>query len=171
MNKLLIFLFVLVLNLNLWAGYTDLSGKIAARFSEKTKQEDGMQVGCMGGSMMGDIRVISLLAQGEVELTLLQLRALIIKHCEQFTSMVNEDLAIRPYLHEYPFTIRNIEFFYIFQGRKGQKIKTPYVEGAVVNEGKIIYTIYDEKGKVIKPKISELYDDAYKIARGSRSNK
>lgn len=160
MRKILVLLFAFILNSHLWAGYTDLPGKVAALFAKQVRKEDGLHVACVGGAMMGDIQMISLCAQAEIKLTLPEFRGLIVKECQQFVAMVNENIAIRPYLHDYPFTSHNIEIMYLFQASKGGKIKFPYASGAMLFDGKIVYTFYDENEKSIKPEISETYEEA-----------
>lgn len=87
--------------------------KMAHEITEKTaKKLDEQKKLCLigtGGGMMHDIQMMAMSFNYYQEIDLKTARELIICAINEYLLEINNNKEIRPYLHEYPFTAKNIE--------------------------------------------------------------
>ena len=87
--------------------------KIADSITEKTAKELKVQKNlCLvgtGGQMMHDIQMMAMSFFYYQEVDLKTARELIVYAIDKYLDEINSNKEIRPYLHEYPFTVKNVE--------------------------------------------------------------
>lgn len=98
--------------------YETLADKVTDKTAFKLKKEKGLHLFGIGGQMMGDIQLMSMSFQFFQELTLQEARKLLVSTIQEYLSEINSDKELRPYLHSYPFTEKNITIKIFIQNRK-----------------------------------------------------
>jgi len=89
--------------------YEILGRKVRSQTAKQLRKEvDLIPAGTMG-QMMGDIQAMGLSFNYYNLLDLEEARDLLVYAAEVFLKNINENKKIRPYLHNYPFTPKNIE--------------------------------------------------------------
>ena len=87
--------------------------KLAHEITEKTAKELKMQKNLYligtGGQMMDDIQMMAMSFNYYQEVNLKTARELTIYVINEYLSAINSNKEVRPYLHEYPFTAKNVE--------------------------------------------------------------
>lgn len=138
--------------------------KIMNSFTKKMKKE-GLSLFASGGSMMGDIQVISLDYETCKSVNIEQARMLFIKEAEALLYQINSDHEIHPYLHDYPFTSRNIFLTIAFCKTDGNFADPPNIAYVMLRTHKdlVCYSIYDEQTERLETVYEEPYEEALKI--------
>lgn len=138
--------------------------KIMNSFTKKMKKEGLILVGS-GGSMMGDIQEINLDYETCQNVNVEQARMIFIKKTESLMYQINSDPEIRPYLHDYPFTSRNIFLEITFCKTDRDFVKPPNIAYVVLRTHKdlVSYSIYDDQTERLATVYEEPYEEALKI--------
>ena len=89
--------------------YEKIADKITNRTAEKLKKEKKLTLIGIGGRMMDDIQMMAMSFNYYQEVNLEQARELLIYVINEYLSDINNNQDVRPYLHEYPFTSKNVE--------------------------------------------------------------
>lgn len=89
--------------------YEKVADRITARTAKKLEKEKHLYLIGTGGGMMYDVRKMSMDFQFYHELDLKESRKLLVDVVEEYLREINNSEKIRPYLHNYPFTVKNIE--------------------------------------------------------------
>ena len=85
-------------------------------------------------------------------------RHLVIDCIDIYLKEINGSEEIRPYLHNYPFTVENIEI--IITGPDREKEDSLFIDSISVDKGEIVY--FAEKNKTLEMVLLETYDEALK---------
>ncbi len=96
--------------------YEKIADKITNRTAEKLKKEKKLILIGIGGRMMDDIQMMAMSFNYYQEVNLEQARELLICAINEYLSDINNNQYIRPYLHEYPFTSKNVEIMIFVYG-------------------------------------------------------
>lgn len=138
--------------------------KVMNSFNKKMKK-DKLHLFSSGGAMMDDIQQITLGYEAYKNLNVSDARILFIKKIEALLSEINSDLEIRPYLHDYPFTSRNIFFKISFCKDNGEFVDPPYIAYvSLINiKNRVYYSVYDQRTDMLKTVYEESYEEALKI--------
>lgn len=133
-------------------------------------QKEGFHAYMTGGGMMYDVEDISVGFESNRTPTLEEARVLYVRGVERLLNRVNQDLKIRPYLHNYPFTVADLtymlEFSYVVVDVSGSG---PIADVMCV-KGKVCYSVYDPANSSTMPVRTihrESYDEALRIVRES----
>lgn len=128
-------------------------------------KKEGFNLSSSGGAMMGDIQQITLDYEICLNLNVEEARILFIKHAEALLFQINNDLEIRRYLHNYPFTSRNIFFKLTFSTANGAFVDPPYIAFVTLDTKRnfVRYLVHDIKNDSLKTVYEEPYDDALRI--------
>ncbi len=91
-----------------------------------------------------------------------QARRLYVEVIEGYLCRYNGNEEIRPYLHDYPFTIANLKVTIGFQNEQRGRVSQEFV-ALIFNSSKnwIIYSAYDHE----QEKFIDLYEEPYETAR------
>ena len=102
--------------MNLPPDYEKIADKITNRTAEKLKKEKNLFLIGTGGQMMDDIQMMAMSFNYYHEVSLEQARELIIYAVNEYLSDINNNQEVRSYLHEYPFTAKNVEIMIFVYG-------------------------------------------------------
>lgn len=93
-------------------------------------------------------------------LNLEQARKLIIDCIEEFLTIINTDEEIRPYLKNFPFTIKNVKITIFFETSDGLSIYDPLIS-VTYNVGDTLHyaTFENEESVRYKTEITETYEE------------
>ena len=90
--------------------------KIINKTEKQLKKEKDLFMIGTGGQMMGDIQLARISFQYFHLVNLEEARALLVYTIQTFLKNINDNKEVRPYLHNYPFTTKNIEIkIFIYQ--------------------------------------------------------
>jgi len=89
--------------------YEKIADKITDKTGKKLKAQKNLYLAGTGGQMMDDIQMMAMSFDYYQEVDLKTARKLIVYATNEYLSAINNNTEIRPYLHEYPFTAKNIE--------------------------------------------------------------
>ena len=130
---------------------------------ELKKEKDLIPVGTMG-QMMGDIQAIGLSFQYFHLVNLEEARELLVDAIQVFLRNINENKKIRPYLHNYPFTTKNIEIIiWIYQPDRS-KPPLENLQCLSVENGILTYGLVAPSRSAPYPILhEETYEEALKI--------
>ena len=123
MNKLLIVacsFFLLSLKPITEIDTCDQVAKISSNVISKVKKK-GLRSSGTGASLRGGVENISIDFDKNELVNIPQARKLFIEIADIFIDTINQDKVIRPYLHDYPSTDRNIVLMISFKDNNGKR--------------------------------------------------
>ena len=164
MKKLTVFILLFIFSA-CHKSNSDLADVQLSRYAKKAYQEKGLVMEGSGGSMMTDIKELTLSFSSSDHLTLDETRKLVVQIIDEFLQQVNADKEICPRLHT-PFTAQNISLMIGFRNREHQRPPKEYIALAYTSDGKIYYSHWDsEKLESVKfcDHTQESINDAVKI--------
>lgn len=142
---ILIFLATILLtySCSLLEGNKDYVRKInrAQRAANASLKQQGYKRCATGGSCYGDLRLYAedYDAYHDQFATIDEARLFIVEKAEAYMKVVNEDKEVRPYLHNYPFTARNLQLSFYFRDKNYKLISESYISSVRVNTGRVFY--------------------------------
>ena len=144
--------------------YEVLADKVISQTARQLKKEkDLIPVGTMG-QMMGDIQAIGLSFQYFHLVNLEEARELLVNAIQVFLRNINENKKIRPYLHNYPFTTKNIEITIWIYKPGGSDPEQGSIECITLRRNKLIYRLTAPSKFAPWPVLhEETYEEALKI--------
>ncbi|HNA61539.1 MAG TPA: hypothetical protein PKW79_00475 [Rhabdochlamydiaceae bacterium] len=86
-----------------------LVDKITEKTAKKLKAEKNLYLVGTGGQMMHDIQMLAMSFDYYQLVDLNTARQLMVSTIKEYLLAVNNNTEIRPYLHKYPFTAKNLE--------------------------------------------------------------
>jgi hypothetical protein len=89
--------------------YVKLAHEITEKTAKKLKEQKNLYLAGTGGQMMDDIQMMAMSFDYYQEVDLKTARELIVHVINEYLSAINSNKEIKPYLHEYPFTAKNVE--------------------------------------------------------------
>ena len=149
--------------------YVKLSHKITNRTAKKLKQEKGLILIGTGGGMMNDIKMMMMGFNYYKVVDIDEARKLLIYCVEEYLNAINGDEKVRPYLHNYPFTAKNIQIDIYFKNPDGSKVAQGQINIAGADEGKMIYYIDSPEKYLLKRVREETYEEALKIVSSQKA--
>lgn len=172
MNKVFLFLFLFFQVACYSSDKVDLSYKIMNSYAAKQKKERNLRLSCIGGSWPTDIHVLDVDFDTNLYVDVPQARKLIVPCIKEFLDQINSDKQIRPYLHDYPSTVKNIGLGISFSNKKtGRCITYPYIAYVFTLKGKIYYNYYSnsEAWTPLEDAHEESYEEALRIVQENKS--
>ncbi len=150
--------------------YVKLSKKIFFDYARDVKREYNLNLSKVGGAMMHDVKQVFAGFTGVRSVTHEEARRLYVEVLEGFLDRYNSSEEIRPYLHDYPFGVSNIELMLSFVDEN--RGRPEYGKMALVFVGKdqtIYYETYNHQNKDFETLFSEPYTEAREIVMGEKS--
>src|SRR3989344_2061400 len=96
--------------------YEKIAHKITEKTAKKLEEEKKLYLVGTGRKMMNDIQAMDMSFYFYQEVDLKTARDLIVYVINEYLAAINNHKRIRPYLHEYPFTAKNVEIrIWIFE--------------------------------------------------------
>ena len=163
---------LLLLSSYLYADHATEGLRILNENSNEVKKKYDLITYGSGGAMMEDIEILDLRFNSVKKLTISEARKFYVNIIEELISKVNNDKKVRPYLHDYPFTRKNVDIMIVFYNSHNY-IKKNLVEENVALigmtiKGHIIYKIYDHTKDEYHDLVTiheESYEEALKIVQ------
>ena len=105
------------------------------------------------------------------ELSLVEARELVVKASEEYLKAINSSKRVRPYLKNYPFTIKNVEVDIYSLTEKGGDVSSDQIEYISVIDGVVTYALpYPENAR--RPILhKESYVEALRIVNEEKALK
>jgi hypothetical protein len=122
--------------------------------------------------MTTDVRVLSPVYISYQKLNIDDARAFYLEIVEGLINKANADEEIRPYLHNYPFTEKNMSIGLVFFNEKNDFMQDGFVASMTMldNEnGLIYYRIYHPETEMLETIYIEPYEDALKIVKEQKA--
>jgi hypothetical protein len=152
--------------------YCDLADNLMNAYSKEVRKTKNLLLFGSGGSMTTDVRVLSPSYEYLGNMDLCQARFLYIETVEGLIRKVNNNEEIRPYLHNYPFTEKNIALAIGFIDKQENRVKEGYIALVFMldNEnGLIYYNIYNSETEMLETIYIEPYEEALKIVNEQKA--
>ena len=152
--------------------YVKLAQKIRSQHIKEMGRK-GFELVLVGGGMFNDVEMISSWFQLDAAPTLEEARIMYLNGAERLLASVNQDKAIRAYLHDYPFTIGNLDYSLMFRklsANHNNGVESIYSVSCI--KGKIYYDVFAPTSlnpNGVKTVCVEPYEEALRIARDSRA--
>ncbi|PJD93785.1 MAG: hypothetical protein CK425_12410 [Parachlamydia sp.] len=136
----------------------DLLYRIAHSFEKKYKVNT---IATNVAMPRGIVKLLGLDFQVRGPLSKEEIRKILIALSQDFLVSVNSDEAIKPYLENYPFEIKNIEITLFFMDSRNIRLNDPYLGIAGISRGKLDYQILITTDI---PSIKSEFDESYEEA-------
>lgn len=137
---------------------------ITAAVMKKLNLQLGLSVRAYGGSMPDDIRETTIRFAKTGCYDIPAVRRMLITVAEELLKEINKDKKIRPYLHNFPFTILNLNIDIIFHDSKGNWPSENFVAWVRPIYSRIDYLTHNPKTNTYNEVFySESYEDALRI--------
>lgn len=123
------------------SNYSSIVNKISNSYSSELYKSQDFDLIGTGGATAGDIKELFLDYWSHRLVDLCEARILYVNTVEGFIKLVNENKEIRPYLHDFPFTIKNTEISLGFVDEKNCHVKNKKIAFVFEVHGNIHYCI------------------------------
>ena len=138
-------------------------GVINQTTNQLEKEKDLFCVGT-GGRMMGDIQLLRITFQYFHLVNLEESRELLVYAIQTFLKNSNENKKIRPYLHNYPFTTKNIEITIWILQPDGHYPPQGDIKCIYLEDGTLKYELVAPEKFTPRPVLhEETYEEALKV--------
>lgn len=102
--------------------YIKLAHEVTEKTAKKLEGQSGLDLVGTGGQMMDDIQMMAMDFNFYQEVDLKTSRKLIVHVINEYLEAINRNKEIRPHLHEYPFTAKNVEIRILIYNPDGSKL-------------------------------------------------
>jgi len=143
--------------------YVKMAHEITDNVAKKLKIEKDLHLIGTGGSMMNDIQMMAMSFEFYQQTNIEKARKLIIYSGKEYLSAINSNEEIRPFLHNYPFTNKNIEIMILFCQSTNENDITK-IKLVSLNEGIVNYYTYNSQEQLCKI-CEESFEDALKLVK------
>ena len=116
--------------------------------------------------MMDDVKMMMMSFEYRKAVDIETVRNLLVESVEAYLSDINENTEIRPYLHNYPFTAKNVEIEIVFRNPDRSKVAPQEINIASATEGRMKYYVDDPERHTLKAIHKETYEEALKVVSG-----
>ena len=108
-NTFITVFFALMFGCSQAEDYPTLARQVRSQTTNQLEKEKNLFCVGTGGQMMGDIQAMEIVFQYFHLVNLEESRELLVHAIRTFLKNINDNKELRPYLHNYPFTTKNIE--------------------------------------------------------------
>lgn len=144
--------------------YPKLANRIINQNAEQYKKKRGWDLISLGGSYTTDVKTLKIQYWIYEEVDISQARALYVECVDSLLVLVNSDLEIRPYLHDFPFTWKNISIILAFYKRDGtERVSKNHVAYVGKAGDHLIYCNFNECTGCLDDMYEEPYEQAEQI--------
>jgi hypothetical protein len=92
-------------------------------------------------------------------------REFMIEKINEYVKPFNEEKRLRLFMHDFPFTGKNLELSFMFFNDYSTPVQPPFICEVAVKEGTIFYSTWDPINKELKIFHSEPYEKALRILK------
>ena len=144
------------------------STKIVKKFLNEMKTKEKLRCSGLGGGSQGEINLISIDWESYKTLNVSEARNLIVSLAETLLKEFNKNRVIRPYLHNYPFNVENIDLHIGFQKNYRQKDPNQVSYASLIKNSKlnkciIFYLGFQEDSESRMDLHTKNYEEALRI--------
>lgn len=140
--------------------------RISSEFTNHIKKTyPNVVVSSKGGCYLNDVEQIHIGYELQGYMNIEEARCLYVKEAEYFIYMINSDKQIRPYLHNFPVTIDNINLVINFSAQNHQFVSPPFVAYISAVKGKLDYAIDNKEANRLETIHVEPYEEAVRIVK------
>src|SRR5690349_17251203 len=133
-----------------------IANQITQETAKKLKEKKNLILIGTGGQMMHEIEMLAMSFNYYHEVNLEQARELLICAINEYLSDINNNQDVRPYLHEYPFTSKNVEIRIFIYGPDRRKLSPDKIGYILSIDGVLeYYTRADDDHPVCKETYAE----------------
>ena len=143
--------------------YEQIADTITAKTAKKIKAEKNLIPIGTGGGMLGDIYMMAISFDYYQEVDFNTARQLLVYCVEEYLSAINSDEKVRPYLHNFPFTAKNIEIRIFFSTPDNDDVPLGSICVAASIKGRVDYDIKAPINLKLETIREETYEEALKI--------
>jgi hypothetical protein len=108
----------------------------------------------------GIIETINLGYSSNRHLNVDEARKLVVKIAKKLFNLYNYEQNMQPFLHDHPFTEKNIELSISFRNAQGWIYGPEYISNVLIMDSKIFYDKYNPHTDTFDHIISESYSEA-----------
>lgn len=151
--------------------YGNLANGVISSYSQRLEKTKGLTLIGSGGSWTSDIRTIRLHFWTIQEFDIAKVRRLFIDSVEGLIREVNGKKEARPYLHNFPFTVDNIELIIGFLQTNQKHVTNGYVSLVFNISETIYYNVYNERTQQHEDLYKESFSEALNIVNKEKALK
>ena len=140
--------------------YVRIANDITMKTAGKLNDQAQLHLAGIGGGMMDNVQMMAMMLDYYNEVEFKKARELIVYVVNTYLEEINNNIEIRPYLVEYPFTARNVEVVIFFYCSEGISVPEGKIKIVAAKEGKIIYYIDQPENDSIKAIYQETFEQA-----------
>jgi len=137
--------------------YEKIADAITGNTAKKLKKQKNLFLIGIGGRMMDDIQMMAMSFSYYHEVNVEQARELITYAINEYLADINNNQEIRPYLHEYPFTSKNVEIRLFIYGPDRRELSPEKIGYVSSIDGVLEYYTRSDKDH---PICKETYEEA-----------
>lgn len=141
--------------------YERISDEIVAETSKEIISSHNLFLIGTGGAMMHDVEMLAISFGTKECLDIQRGRKIVCECAKQLINNVNINEKVRPYLHNFPFTEKNVRIIIFCQDEKDNTPSSPQVGVISLDNGTIRYKFF-QKGEKTKEE-KETFSEAEKI--------
>lgn len=172
-NKKILFLLFLIIGGCSCSGlkptnYVKIADNITDKTAKKLKEQKRLYLVGTGGKMMGDIQAMDMGFFFYQEVDLKEARNLIVYVINEYLFEINNHEEIRPFLHEYPFTAKNVEIDIWVKASDGTRPSQGKIYYISASNGIINYYIRLPEEQSRKSICEETYEEALQIINSQK---
>ncbi len=119
--------------------YVKMAHSLTAQTAKKLAKEKGLVLIGTGGGMMDDIKMMSMSFNYYKEVDLNSARQVLVGTVNEYLAIINNDEELRPFLHNYPFTSKNVEICIWIYKPDGKYLPPGKIAYLCARNGKLSY--------------------------------
>lgn len=145
--------------------YIKLAHKVRDEFIADMMRNKSFQVVSIGGALGRDVEEIAIGFVSKQLVTVELARIQFVLFGEDFLRRLNTWEEIRPYLHDYPATMKNFDLDFMYLDHEDHFVSNGYVATMFYCKGKIVYKAFNHDKNNFEKIYEEPYDEAVRIVR------
>ncbi|PCI76478.1 hypothetical protein COB21_04300 [Candidatus Aerophobetes bacterium] len=143
--------------------YVKIAHKITDDTAKKLAKEKNLVLIGTGGGMMHDIQMMAMSFNFYHEVNLQEARELVVYAIREYLSDINSNEKVRPYLHNYPFTAKNVEVRIFLYEPDRNTLPPGKIHCISATHGSISYYVRGSEKYSRKNICEETYEQALKM--------
>jgi hypothetical protein len=148
--------------------YEQIADQITAKTGKQLKKEKGLILVGTGGRMMNDIQMMAMSFFLYHEVSLEEARELVVYAAEKYLNNINANKKITPFLHDTPFTKKNIEInLFIYKPDRSSLDSDKIYYISMLKGGLSYYAKAPDRTKAL---IKETYEEALEIVNNEKNS-
>ncbi|MCE5294366.1 MAG: hypothetical protein LLF94_07100 [Chlamydiales bacterium] len=150
--------------------YVEIAHGITAKVAKKIHNEKNLLPIGTGGGMRGDIKMMAISFSYQQEVDIPTARELLVYCVEEYLSAINADEKVRPFLHNFPFTAKNIEIRIFFSTKNDEDVPVGKLSIASAIKGGVRYKA-NNHNYTLDILREETYEEALKLIQQNKLKK